>query len=139
MKPTQLHIWGLPLVVAVVVALTPTIAMAQVSGQALDAASAASPGLQPNHRLMTPEQKRDSATVPGDLRPERPVTPQINMSFGKIPPASPSAARPVPRSAAASATGVNDAAARCEAQDSDSLRASCRAKLARESKAAPLN
>jgi hypothetical protein len=138
MKASQLHLWGLPLVVALVAALAPSVAMAQASAQGLDAASAASPDVQQNRRLMTPEQLRDSATPPGDLRPERPVTPQISLPFGKPPPsASPTAeARPVPRSAAASATGVDDAAARCEAQDTDSLRAACRAKLARASNAA---
>jgi hypothetical protein len=140
MKPSQLHLWGLPFVIALVAALAPSAAIAQSSAKALDATAPVVPDLQQERRLMSPEQLRDSATTPGDLRPERPVTPQINVPFGKPPPsASPTAeARPLPRSAAASATGVDDAAARCEAQDNDSLRAVCRAKLARASNAGPL-
>lgn len=85
-------------------------------------------------RLRTPAETANRATVPGELRPERPVTPQISIPFGKSPPPPGKReegviTRPVPPSG-----GVDDAAARCESQVDDRVRATCRAKLARESK-----
>ena len=87
-------------------------------------------------RLRTPAEIGNRATAPGDLRPERPVAPQITIPFGKTssPPAK-NEARVVPRgSPAQTGGGIDDSAARCEAQADEPLRAACRAKLARESK-----
>jgi hypothetical protein len=72
--------------------------------------------------------------MPGELRPERPTVPQVNVPLGKNPPDS--APNPQPKGAsgpqAASAVGVNEAVARCEAEKDKNVRARCRARLARE-------
>ena len=121
--------------------------LAQPSGPAAVAdapasgASASAPAPPAGPRLRTPAEIGNRATVPGDLRPERPVTPQINIPFGKSPPPPPAPGqreerlikRPTTKPTPASG-GVDDAAARCESQVDDQLRAACRAKLSREAK-----
>jgi hypothetical protein len=92
---------------------------------------AAAPRTTPR-RLSTAEL-RDSATAPGELRPERPVLPQIVIPLGKgapAPTAPPARARrdgPAPAAAA-----IDDRAARCEAQRSAAARARCHDQLAHE-------
>ena len=90
---------------------------------------------KPGQRILTPAQMRDSATPPDELPPQGQVTPQLSFPLGKkTEPSSPLVrpARPANPAVAASASGVGDAVARCEAQASEPARASCRAKLARE-------
>ena len=88
-------------------------------------------------RLLTPAESRDSATVPGDLRPERRVTPQISVPLGKRAPApNEPASRPGRAAAAVLPAGdIDDAAARCEAQRGEQVRAKCRDELARQGRA----
>jgi hypothetical protein len=86
-------------------------------------------------RLRTPAETGKRATAPGDLSPDRPVTPQLTIPFGKNPPP----AKPEPRvrrgtTPPPTAGSVDDSAARCEAQQDPQDRATCRAKLAREAK-----
>ena len=83
---------------------------------------------KPAPRLMTPAEARDSATAPGELRPERPVVPQISIPLGKTPP------RPAARVASASTGAVHDAMARCKALESEPERAKCLTRIARESR-----
>jgi hypothetical protein len=84
-------------------------------------------------KQLTPQQSRDSATTPGDLRPEHATVPQINIPFGKAPAAAPKPPSAAPRgSNAASDVGIDDAVARCEAETDKSVREVCRARLARE-------
>jgi hypothetical protein len=86
---------------------------------------------KPLPRPLSPNELRDSATAPGDLRPEDPVRPQISIPFGKKP-----ALAPEPRaqrrtgSASATAGGIDDASARCEAEADTQARLACRGKLA---------
>jgi hypothetical protein len=81
---------------------------------------------KPAPRLMTPAEARDSATAPGELRPERPVVPQISIPLGKTPP------RPAARVASASTGAIHDATARCKALESESERAKCLTRIALE-------
>jgi hypothetical protein len=82
---------------------------------------------------MTAQQLRESATAPGELRPEHATVPQINVPLGKKP------AAPVKPQSGASrrgqaepADGIDDAVARCEAQSDRQVRADCRNRLAIE-------
>jgi hypothetical protein len=130
-----------PLIAAIALAATPLLIFAQASAPAeMPAASAVSPPGKTGPRLLTPTEKRHSATVPGDLRPERKVTSQVTIPIGKTPPGSPKVdARAAQRPPAASAVGVDDGAARCEAETDDAVRAICRDKRAKEGKrAAPV-
>ena len=125
-----------PVAVALALAASSVGAMDPPAASAPGAANAASAprASKPDPRLRSPQESRDSATVPGDLRPERQVTPQISVPLGKSPPAALKLpARNVPRGSAAPTGGIDDAAARCEAQAAESARADCRAKLARPS------
>lgn len=104
---------------------------------AASGASAPSPASRPTvgPRLRSPVETGNRAAAPGDLRPERPVAPQISIPFGKnVPPADSGTPRVVRRPNAPASGGIDDSAARCEAQADDQLRAACRAKLATESK-----
>ena len=106
-------------------------AMAQVDPAAPPSAASAAPAAKPRPRLMTPAEAGDSASPRGELRPERPVTPQLTIPFGKKPP-GPTTARAARPSNAASSGGIDDATARCEAQPDAQLRAACRARPVRE-------
>ena len=119
------------------VAVTLTLAVALFSAVAQPLApvptsgASAVPMAKPVPRPLTPAELRDSASTPGDLRPEDPVKPQISIPLGKGPPAgSKLVSRAAPRNAAAPAGGVNDASARCEAEVDEQVRATCRDKLA---------
>jgi hypothetical protein len=130
-----------PLIAAIALAVTPLLVFAQASAPAeVPAKSNIAPAGKTGPRLLTPTEKRDSATAPGDVRPERKVTSQVNIPIGKTPPGSPKVdARAARRPPAASAVGIDDAAARCEAELDDAVRAICRDKRAREGKrAAPI-
>jgi hypothetical protein len=84
---------------------------------------------------LSPAESRDSASPPGDLRPERPVTPQVSIPLGKTPPArAKPESRVVRPGKAASTGGIDDAAARCEAQSDEQARAKCREDRAREAR-----
>ncbi len=129
-----MNIRFLSLIAALACATLPCIAMAQsttpASGTAAWAPSAAA---KPGPKQLSPEQARDSATTPGELRPEHPVVPQINIPLGKQPPVPPKSPASAARSGrAASAGGIDDAVARCEAQVDRQARADCRARLARQ-------
>ena len=122
---------------AMAFAVLPLAAGAQASAPSpeLAASTPAPVRIKPGPRLLTPVESRDRATLPGDVRPERPVTPQISIPLGKTPaPArtpEPIGAKPNRSPAPA---GVEDAAARCEAQVGEQVRAKCRDRLARESR-----
>ena len=123
---------------ALALAVLPLATMAQASAPLPSSphpAASAPILIKPGPRLLTPHESRDSATQPGDLRPERPVTPQISIPFGKTPPPAtapnPNAAR---RNPSPGPAGVEDAVARCEAQIGEQVRAKCRDRLAREAR-----
>ena len=119
----------LPLAAAMALAASSFAAQAQVATPAPILAASAAPAAKTGPRLLTPTQSRDSATTAGDVRPERAVTPQVSIPLGKKPTPSALPKRP-PGSAAAG--GINDGAARCEAQVDEQERAKCHDKLARE-------
>jgi hypothetical protein len=139
-RPAPLHsgfamkIRRLPLAAALALAASAFSAQAQVAASAPILAASAAPAAKTGPRLLTPTQSRDSGTTAGDVRPERRVTPQVNIPLGRKPTPLNQPKRP-PGSAqagGAAAGGINDGAARCEAQVDDQERADCHAKLARE-------
>lgn len=75
-------------------------------------------------RRMSPEELRESASMPGDLRPAEGVTPQIVIPLRRDATSAkaPWSAR---RPAAAASAGIDDRAARCEAASSRSAREKC--------------
>lgn len=127
------NIHNLPLMAAVLVA-----SMATATVPVLVQAQASAPSAANGSRLQSPAEKRESADAVSapDLRPDRPVVPQITVPLGRTPPApTPSASKP--RSGAAAPPGqIGDAAARCESMPGDQERATCRKQLAR-TKASP--
>ena len=124
----------LPLLAALLMSAVPSLpAWAQASAPAPTASAPSAPPAK-GPRLLSPAERRDNAdaaTSP-DLRPERPIVPQISIPFGKSPPPLPASAS-APRAARKAPTGggVADAAARCDAQPSDEERAACRKRNAR--------
>ena len=130
--------WATALVMALTMACVPLASTAQVAASASEqtASAAAAPlRTRPGPRLLTPVESRDSASQPGDVRPEHPVTRQISIPLGKTPPA---ARTPAPigarRNRPPADAGADDAVARCEAQIGEQVRAKCRDRLAREAR-----
>lgn len=123
----------LPLAAALTLAVCLFSAAAQPAATvAVQGASAPAVG-KPVPRPLSPTELRESASPPGDLRPEDPVKPQISIALGKkpIPPLAPQprAQRRI-GSASAVAGGINDASARCEAEVGEAARVACRSQLA---------
>lgn len=124
----------LPLAAALALAAVGFAAQAQVAASAPILAASAAPAAKTGPRLLTPTQSRDSGTTAGDVRPERRVTPQVNIPLGKkpTPPTQPKRPPGNAQSGGAGAGGINDGAARCEAQVGEQERAQCHARLARD-------
>lgn len=104
----------------------------------LAAAAASAPPVvdKSKPRPMTPAEKRESATAPGDVRPEDPVVPQISIPLGKTPPAPAQSKAQVQRhDRAAAMGGVDDSVARCKAAETNAARDACLARLRNGSKA----
>ena len=96
-------------------------------------AASAVPVGKPEKKILTPSESRDSATAPGDLRPDRRVTPQITLPLteaGRVVPPK-SVLIPSPRADPAPSGSIDDAAARCLALADAQARDQCLAKLAR--------
>lgn len=115
-----------------------TLAAWLISAVAQNAIAPPMPGasapttVKPAPRPLSPTELRESATPPGDLRPEDPVRPQISIPFGKKPALAPEprAQRRIGSASAAAAGGIDDASARCEAEVDTQARLACRSKLA---------
>ena len=124
----------LPLAVAgLLLAIGAAPAIAQPVAPLPMAAASGPTAPLPGPRLLTPAQSRDRAAPPGELRPERPVTRQIHIPFGKAPPAPSKPLRQtLRRDPVAPTGGIDDAAARCEARHGEQARAKCRDQLAHE-------
>lgn len=110
------------------------VAVPRVATAAENAASApavlpaASAPTKPEKRPATPQEKRDSATAPGELRTEVRATPQLNI------PLKPSGAGkatyvPPSRGKASPSGGIDDSAARCNAMADAKAQQECRDKL----------
>lgn len=121
-----MKLFSLPLAIAMAFALPSAPAQAQASAPLATAAASAPRPTKPARRLLTPEQARQSATAPGELRPERQVAPQIVIPLTKKPqpPTNPNLPR---KGKATPSGGIDDAVARCEAQSDPQARARCRA------------
>lgn len=115
----------LALIAALVCAVLPRGVMAQASAPAPSSAASAQPAATPGPKQLTPQQSRHGAAAPGDMRPEHATVPQN-------PPAPPKPQASAARGYAASAIGIGDKVARCEAELDNYVREVCRARLARE-------
>lgn len=103
---------------------------AEAASAAASASASVGPIAKPGPRLMTPEQKRDTSGAALDLTPDRQVTPQLSIPFGRQPAPSKADTRAARRGLPTSSTGgINDAAAACEAQAEASARSACRERL----------
>lgn len=121
---------GLNLATALFVGLAAFGAGAQTASTTTPLPGASAPAAKPDKRPATPAEMRDSATAPGDLRPERRVTPQLSIPL--TPNATPKPVlTPTPKGAAAPSGGVDDSVARCNAMADAQARDACRAKLGR--------
>ena len=114
------------LVIAVALGVGPLAALAQVGATAAPPAASAPPPLKTTPRPLTPSEKRDSATVPGDVRPADAVIPQINLPIGRTPPVNPPTRAEAQRQSQARANGgVDDGVARCKAETTAAARREC--------------
>lgn len=116
---------------AVVACAGPMGASAQ--SPAATAASSAAPETSKNGpRLLSPNESRNIGAAPGELRPERPVTPQISVPLGRRDRVLRDEQRRDARGRGDAGVNPGDAAARCEAQRGEQVRAKCRDDLARQ-------
>ncbi len=122
----------MPFVLALLVGLLAAALPATAADPAASAPAvmpaASSPPVKPPKRPATPEEKRDSATEPGEQRPESRVIPQINVPFTPSGAGKPAYVRPA-RGKAAPSGGVDDSAARCNAIADAQARKDCLDKL----------
>lgn len=137
MKPR--HLLWIPALACSWVAVTPVHAQApaRVPAPLAEPAASAPPVVnKAQPRAMTPAEKRDSATVPGAVRPEEPVVPQISIPLGKTPPAPTlSKAQQQRQDKAAAMGGVDDSVARCKAAATPAERDACMTRLGRPDRA----
>ena len=117
---------------AAVVASTMGMGVSAQTATSPGASSPALAGSKTGPRLLSPNESRDIGTSPGDLRPERPVTPQISVPLGRRDRSERDAQRRDARGRGDAATTPGDAVARCEAQRGEQVRAKCRDDLARQ-------
>lgn len=116
-------LFGLALAMAMAMALN-TLPLA---ANAQSAAASAPPLSKTTPRALSPAAQRDSASVPGDVRPADAVIPQINVPLGRTPPGNAPAtgAEAQRRRQAAANGGVDDGVARCKAQTTAAARREC--------------
>jgi hypothetical protein len=88
---------------------------------------AAKPAPKPRPRSMNTAEQHEVNSPPLDTPPGGEVQPQISIPFGKTPP--PPKNKPRTSRASGSAQGINDGAARCNAEPNEQARALCREKL----------
>jgi hypothetical protein len=109
------------------------VAAAPVAPQT--AASAASSASAPTtskrvKRPLTAQELRESATFPGDMRPQDMPPPQVSVPLGrKPPPPSPAEAQEAAQDAGMPGK-IDDRVARCKAQADPKQRAACTSALA---------
>ena len=104
------------------------------------ASAAAKP--KPEPRLLAPTESRDKTAPPGELRPERQVTPQLAIPVGRNAPAAPPlgearSLRPAQQAKPAMSGNVDDAVARCSAEVDEQARAKCRDSVGRDADRPP--
>ena len=77
-------------------------------------------------RPLTAAEKRESAASPGELRPERIITPQLSIPLGKTPADTGGTGKGAGTPRQPSGPAVNDSAGRCAAIAEENERAMCR-------------
>lgn len=100
--------------------VAPAEASAQAPSVIVKPAASAPVQAKRQTRPLTTAEKLESVAPPGELRPERTITPQITIPLSKTPP---DATHSQGRSAG---SAVNDSAGRCAAIADESQRARCR-------------
>lgn len=136
MKKTRLR---LPLVMTLLIGVATALSLASHRVRAATAAPAAAsaPALapsaperaKPEKRLATPQEQRDSATAPGELRTEVQATPQLNIPLRSSGGSGKATYVPPARGKAAPSGGVDDSAARCRAMSDKKAQQDCLDKL----------
>ncbi len=121
------------LAVAALLGLCPLAGQAQSSPPAsaprITVAPSAPAPAKPAPRAMSPATQRDSAAMPDETRPEGKTVPQLSIPLGKGAPTKPTVG--VPKSGKSRTSGgVDDSAARCNAEADDTARALCRDRAA---------
>jgi hypothetical protein len=109
-------------------------APAQEPARAPAAAASVPPPSKTRPRPMTAAEQRDSASVPGELRPSEPVVPQIRVPLGKRQEAPESRAEAQRRTKTEARGGIDDDVARCKAAATAAAREECQARLRKSGK-----
>ena len=99
---------------------TATVKPASAAAVVVKPAPSAPVQVKRQTRPLTPAEKLESVAPPGELRPERIVTPQLTIPLGKPPPDS------IHQPTRSSGKAVDDSAGRCAAIADENERAMCR-------------
>jgi hypothetical protein len=121
------------LAVAVLLGLCPLAGQAQSnppdSARSVGLAPSAPAPAKPVPRALSPATQRDRAAMPDETRPVGKTVPQLSIPLGKGEPIP--ATVGVPKNGKRhSSGGVDDSAARCDAEADDAARALCRKRAA---------
>jgi hypothetical protein len=121
----------LPLATAVLIAALSPSAWAQGNAQPAAPAASVAKETKPAPRVVTNSEQREASATPGALRPDPKVAPQVSIPLVATPVGA--AKKPFTgRSGNAPVTGgIDDSAARCEAESTAQQREQCRNKLPR--------
>jgi len=126
----KLH--SLPAASLVLIAAFVSSAWSQGSVQPAAPAASAAKETKPGPRVVTNTEQRQTSATPGALRPDPKVAPQVSIPLVNTPTSA--AKKPFTgrsSDAPAATGGIDDSAARCEAETTAQLREQCRDKLGR--------
>jgi len=105
-------------------------AWSQANAQPVAPAASGAAATKPGPRVVTTTEQRENSATPGAVRPDPKVTPQVSIPLVN----TPVGARKPPFTGrggnAVSPGGIDDSAARCEAESNVQVRQQCRDKLA---------
>jgi hypothetical protein len=128
-----MNLHHLPVAAAVLVAALSPGAWAQGNAQPAAPAAAASAAKEtkPGPRVVTNSEQREASATPGALRPDPKVAPQVSIPLVNTPTGVAKKPFTGRSGTAAPAGGIDDSAARCEAESTAQLREQCRSKQGR--------
>jgi len=119
----------MPLAATLLIATFSQAAWSQGSVQPAAPVASAAATTRPGPRVVTTTEQRENSATPGAVRPDPKVAPQVNIPLVN----TPVSARKPPLTSRSGNTaptgGIDDTAARCEAESNAQLREQCRNKL----------
>ena len=115
--------------IVLLAAFSPT-AWSQSNAQPAAPVASSAAATKPGPRVVTNTEQRETSAAPGALRPDPKVAPQVSIPLVSTPVSAAKKPFTGRGSTAAPTGGIDDSAARCDAEMTAQLREQCRSKLA---------